>query len=369
MRLRYRIAGSLLLLVTLSLIALALFVSHDSPCAPAPALPVNAKVMRAAVARCYGPPSIVRIENVEKPTPATDEVLVRVHVASVNPLEWHQARGTAYVPWRRENGFGAPKQSRMGADFAGTVEAVGADVRDFKPGDEVFGARLGAFAEYVVVRESRLLAHKPPNVSFEQAAAVNVAGITALQALRNWGDIKAGQKVLINGASGGVGTFAVQLAKAYGAEVTGVCSTRNLELVLSIGADHVIDYKKQDFTEGDQRYDLIVDMVGNHSLLKLRHVLRPEGAVVAVGAAESGKWIGPMFDQWKADILGRFVSLDFRRMRSDLTKEDLIVMRDLLREGKVVPVIDRRYKLNELPAALEYLETGRARGKVVIVLE
>ena len=325
--------------------------------------------MKAAVARCYGAPDVVRIEDIEKPTPTADELLVKVRAAAVNPLDWHRVRGTPYYPSRKRNGFGAPREPRLGVDFAGTVEAVGPDVTHFKPGDQVFGARTGAFAQYVVVRASRIVVHTPAKVSYEQAAAASVAAITALQALRDWGRIRAGEKVLINGASGGVGTFAVQIAKAYGAQVTGVCSTANVELVRSIGADRVIDYKKEDFTEGEARYDLIVDMAGNHSLLELRRVLEPHGAAVIVGSAENRIWFGPMVDQLKADSLNMFVSQDFLRMRSELTKEDLLVVRSLLRTGKVLPIIDRRYGLSELPAALGYLETGRARGKVVIVPE
>jgi NADPH:quinone reductase-like Zn-dependent oxidoreductase len=368
-----RMARRVLVLIAVLLIgaaiSFALFVSHSSPCGPVPALPANAKLMKAAVARCYGAPDVVRIEDVEKPTPAADEVLVKVHAAAVNPLDWHRVRGTPYYLSRKRNGFGAPREPRLGVDFAGTVEAVGPDVTHFKPGDQVFGARTGAFAEYVVVSASRMIVHMPPNVSFEQAAATNVAAITALQALRDWGHITAGEKVLINGASGGVGTFAVQIAKAYGAQVTGVCSTANVGLVRSIGADRIIDYKKNDFTEGEARYDLIVDMVGNHSLLDLRRVLEPRGAVVIVGSAENRKWFGSMADRLEADVLNVLVSQDFLRMRSDLTKNDLLVVRGLLRTGKVVPIIDRRYGLRELPAALGYLETGRARGKVVIVPE
>lgn len=361
--------GVLAALLTAATVAFAVFVSHSSPCGPVSALPANATTMKAAVARCYGPPDVVRIEDVEKPTAAADEVLVKVRAAAVNPLDWHRVRGTPYYLSRKGNGFGAPREPRLGVDFAGIIEAAGPDVTHFKPGDRVYGARTGAFAQYVVVRASRIVVHMPDNVSFEHAAAMNVAAITALQALRDWGRIRAGEKVLINGASGGVGTFAVQIAKAYGAEVTGVCSTRNVELVRSLGADRVIDYRKENFTEGETRYDLIVDMAGNHSLLDLRRVLEPRGAVVIVGSAENRKWFGSMLDQLKADVLNVFVTQDFLRMRSDLSKEDLLVIRGLLRTGKVVPVIDRRYGLRELPAALAYLETGRARGKVVIVPE
>jgi NADPH:quinone reductase-like Zn-dependent oxidoreductase len=365
---KYKILGVIAVVLIVAIVSTGLFVSHNEPCAPAPALAENAQRMKAIVVRCYGPPEVLKLEEIEKPKPEPDQVLVKVHAASVNPLDWHQMRGDPYIS-RRDRGWGAPKENRIGVDYAGTVEAVGEDVKTFKPGDEVFGARTGALAEYVAARESRGIVLKPSNLSFEHAAAVPIAGITALQALRDWGKIKSGQKVLINGASGGVGTFAVQIAKAYGAEVTGVCSTRNVELVRSIGADHVIDYKKEDFTEGEQRYDLIVDIVSNHSLLKLARVVQPEGIVVMVGAAEADHWIGARLDAVKARMLSPFVSQELGRFRADITKEDLNFLRDLMQAGKVTPVIDRRYSLNEVPAAIEYLETGRARGKVVIVVE
>jgi NADPH:quinone reductase-like Zn-dependent oxidoreductase len=361
-----RALGISAFLVTAAAVSLVVFATHNTPCGPASVPPANAELMKAVDLRCYGPPDVLRLENIEKPTPAPDQVLVKVHATSVNPLEWHMMRGSPYLLMRRGSGFGSPKEFMLGVDYAGTVEAVGTDVNAFKPGDEVFGGRIGAFAEYVVAREAGTIVHKPPSVSFEQAGVVHVAGITALQALRDWGRIRAGQKVLVNGASGGVGTFAVQIAKAYGAEVTGVCSTRNVELVRSIGADHVIDYKKEDFTEGEARYDLIVDMIGNHSLLELRGVLQPDGAVVIVGYAQSRDWLGSSVDKLEANIVGAFVSQRFMRMRSDPKKEDMLALRELMQAGKVVPVIDRRYALHQLPAAIEYLETGRARGKVAI---
>jgi NADPH:quinone reductase-like Zn-dependent oxidoreductase len=357
------LGGTAVILVVLITAGLS-FISHDSPCAPAPELPANAQRMKAIVQRCYGPPEVLKLEEIEKPTLEPDQVLVRVHAAAINPLERHAMRGTPYTS-RRERGWGVPKENRIGVDYAGTVEAVGTEVTTFKPGDEVFGARSGALAEYVAAKESRTILLKPANLSFEQAAAVPIAGITALQALRG-GKIKAGQRVLINGASGGVGTFAVQIAKAYGAEVTGVCSTRNVELVRSIGADHVIDYKQEDFTEGEQRYDLIVDSVGNHSLLKLARVMQPGGIVVMVGVAESDRWIGARINGIKARMLSPFVDAEIFRLFTDMNKEDLNVLRELMQAGKVTPVIDRRYPLTELPAAMAYLETGRARGKVVI---
>ena len=368
MKLRYKITGVILLIVAVALASLALALSHDSPCGPAPARPGNAKLMKAIVHRCYGPPTVLKFEDIEKPTPAGNEVLVKVHAASVNPLDWHYMRGTPYIV-RADAGFGAPTNPRLGVDFAGTVEAVGSDVKRFKPGDEVFGGRYGAFAEYLTIREDRALVTKPANVTFEQAASVPIAGITALQALRDKGKIQAGQKVLINGASGGVGTFAVQIAKSFGAEVTGVCSTRNLQMVRSIGADHIIDYTREDFTRNGQHYDLILDIVGSHSLLEYRRVLNPKGIVVIVGGPSKGSWIGPMDALLRARLLSPFVSQEFGFLLAELNPKDLSVLGDLMQAGKVTPVIDRHYKLSEVPEALGYLEAGHARGKVVIDLE
>jgi NADPH:quinone reductase-like Zn-dependent oxidoreductase len=238
--------------------------------------------MKGIVHRCYGSPDVVRYEDLSKPTPMDDEVLVRVRAASVNPLDWHYLEGTPYLV-RIDGGFGKPENPRLGVDFAGTVEAVGSKITRFKPGDAVFGGKFGAFAQYVTVREERAIAAKPDNISFEQAASAPIAALTALQALRDKGHIRAGQKVLINGASGGVGTFAVQIAKSLGAEVTGVCSTKNVDLVRSLGADHVIDYTREDFTKGAERYDLIVDNVGTHSVLEYKRVLKPAGLYVMIG--------------------------------------------------------------------------------------
>jgi NADPH:quinone reductase-like Zn-dependent oxidoreductase len=357
--------GVVSIILAIVLLSLSVAVSHDSPCAPATPLPDGTARMKAIVHRCYGAPAVLELEDVEKPAVADDEVLVRVHAASVNPLDWHYMRGIPYI-MRLDAGFGAPTSQRMGVDFAGTVEVVGRSVTRFQPGDEVFGGRTGAFAEYVTVRESRAIVPKPANLTFEQAAAVPVAAVTALQALRDHGQVRPGQKVLINGASGGVGTFAVQLAKAFGAEVTGVCSSRNAELVRSIGADHVVDYTKEDFTKGERRYDLILDNVGNHALLDLRRVVTPEGIVVIVGG-EKGRWISPLDRSLKAAVLSPFVTQRFVKFFADLNQKDLRVLADLMQTGKVTPVIDRRYPLREVPAAIEYLEEGHARGKVVIV--
>ena len=367
MKLRYKVTGVFLIIVTVALSALALVLSHDSPCGPAPVLSSDTTLMKAIVYRCYGSPDVLSLEDIEKPVPADNEVLVKIQAAAVNPLDWHYMRGSPYL-MRIGTGLGAPKDTRLGVDFAGTVEAVGTKVKNFKPGDEVFGGKNGAFAEYVTVRDDRALVLKPANLTFEQAAAVPIAAITALQALRDKGKIYPGQKVLINGASGGVGTFAVQIAKSFGAEVTGVCSTRNLEMVRSIGADHVIDYKKEDYTESGKRYDLIIDMVGNHGLLANRKALEPDGILVMVGGAK-GNWLAPLMGPIKALVLSPFVDQELGMILAQLRQDDLAILGDLMQAGKVTPVIDRRYRLREIPAAIRYSEEGHARGKIVIDLE
>ncbi len=367
MKLRYKVAGGILIFLAVAISSLALVLSHNSACGPAPAVSEEMELMKAIVYRCYGSPDVLEFEDVEKPTPADNEVLVQVHAASVNPLDWHYMRGSPYL-MRLGSGLGAPKDSRMGVDFAGTVEAVGKNVTRFKPGDEVFGGRSGAFAEYVIVPDDRALALKPSSVTFEQAASMPIAAITALQALRDKGRLKPGQKVLINGASGGVGTFAVQIAKSFGAEVTGVCSTRNVEMVRSIGADHVFDYTKEDYTESGQHYDLIIDNVGNHSLLANRRVLNPEGIFVIIGGSK-GNWLGPLMSPIKALMLSPFVGQEFVLLLARMDKDDLAILGDLMEAGEVTAVIDRRYRLSEVPAAIRYSEEGHARGKIVIDLE
>lgn len=365
---RTKILGAIFAALGAAVLALALVLSHDSACvAPSP-LSEHASLMKAIVYRCYGSPEVLSLDGVAKPTPSDDEVLVKVQAASVNPLDWHYMRGKPYV-MRLSSGLGRPEDIKFGVDFAGTVEAVGKNVQRFKPGDEVFGGRSGAFAQYVTVREDRAVVLKPPNITFEEAAAVPVAAITALQALRDKGQVKPGQKVLVNGASGGVGTFAVQIAKSLGAEVTGVCSTRNVELVRSLGADHVIDYMKDDFTRGTERYDVIVDNVGNHSLLANRRVLNPNGIFVIVGGSSEDPWLGPMARPIWAAVLSPFVSQTFSMLLSEFNQADMGTLRDLLAAGKVKPVIDRRYTLAEVPDAIAYLEQGRARGKVVISVQ
>jgi NADPH:quinone reductase-like Zn-dependent oxidoreductase len=363
-----KIALGALGVIAVAVLSLGLYLSHDSPCGAAPAVDANVPAMKAITQRCYGAPEVLRLEDMPKPTPADDELLVKVRAASVNPLDWHYMRGTPYLV-RMDRGQGAPKNPRLGVDFAGTVEAVGKNVKRFHAGDEVFGGRLGAFGEYVVVREERAVIAKPANITFEEAAAVPIAALTALQGLRDKGRIKAGQKVLINGASGGVGTYAVQIAKLLGAEVTGVCSTRNVEMVRSLGADHVLDYTQEDFTKAGEKYDLILDNVGNHPLSAVRGVMTPKGVFVIVGAPNDGNWLGPMSAPIKAALYSPFVSQDFGMIMSDLIPADLAWLRDQLQAGKLKSVIDRRYKLSEVPAAIAYLEEGHARGKVVITME
>jgi NADPH:quinone reductase-like Zn-dependent oxidoreductase len=321
--------------------------------------------MKAVTYHEYGSPDVLKLEEIDKPAVAEHEVLVRVHAAAVNPLDWHYMRGLPYV-LRLWSGLSAPSRPRLGADFAGTVEAVGAKVSRFMPGHEVFGVKGGAFAEYVTVAEDGALALKPPNLSFEQAAAVPIAAVTALQALRDKGRVRPGQKVLINGASGGVGSFAVQIARSFGAEVTGVCSTRNVELVRSLGASHVIDYTREDFTQGSERYDLILDNVGNHPLSALRHAMTPAGILVIVGGPSNGPILGPLSGALKALLYSPFVSQDFRLILADMNAADLEALNELLQAAKIAPVIGRHYPLSEVPAAIAHVEEGHARGKVVI---
>ena len=367
MRLFSKIIGVIVMVLAVAVLSLGLVLSHDSACASAPALSANTTSMKAIVYRCYGSPAVLEFEDIEKPIAADDEVLVKIHAAGVNPLDWHYMRGSPYI-MRLQAGLGAPQSIRMGADFAGTVEAVGKNVTRFKPGDEVFGGRDGAFAQYVTIREDRAIVLKPAAVTFEQAAAAPIAAITALQALRDKGQLKAGQKVLINGASGGVGTYAVQIAKSFGADVTGVCSARNAAMVMSIGADRVIDYKRENFTESEERYDLIIDNIGNHALLDYRKVMKPDGILVMVGGPK-GDWIGPLLAPIKALLLSPFVSQEFVMILASLTQEDLTVLGDLMASGAMMPVIDRRYPLSEVPAAIRYSEAGHASGKIIIAVE
>lgn len=315
--------------------------------------------MKAILFKEYGSPDILQFEDVEKPVPEDNEVLIKVYAASANPLDWHSMRGAPFLA-RLEFGLQKPRDPRLGADAAGRVEAVGKNVTQFQVGDEVFGDIFkGGFAEYACANE-KLLVTKPANISFEAAAAVPVAALTALQGLRDKGQIRSGQKVLINGASGGVGTFAVQIAKSYGTEVTGVCSTRNLEMVRSIGAEHVIDYTKEDFTNNGQRYDLIFDTIGNLSVSGCQRALTPDGICAVAGFTT-------MFHLFQVMLFGGKKVGMMETAKAD--KKDLLFIRELLETGKVVPVIDRSYPLSQTPEAIRYLETSRARGKVVITVK
>jgi NADPH:quinone reductase-like Zn-dependent oxidoreductase len=311
-----------------------------------------------------GSADVLKLEESEKPVPRDDEVLIRVHGASVNPLDYHLFRH-AFLR-RVLSAVTREKITRPGRDVAGQVEAVGRNITQFKPGDEVFGACSGSFAEYACARESAL-AMKPHNVSFEQAASSPVAGLTALQGLRDKGQIQPGQKILINGAAGGVGTFAVQIAKAFGAEVTGVCSTRNVEMVRSIGAHHVVDYKREDFTSSGEQYDVIFDLVANHSFSEHRRVLTPNGKYIGAGIMGlGGSMIRLLTSRITELVLSPFVSQKFPSFIAKLNHKDLTAIGALMAEGKVTPVIDRRYSLSEAAEAVSYLEEGHARGKVVI---
>jgi NADPH:quinone reductase-like Zn-dependent oxidoreductase len=324
--------------------------------------------MKAIVQDTYGSPDVLELRDSDKPGLGDDDLLVRVHAASVDPGVWHVMAGRPYLVRIMGYGLRAPKTRVRGVDFAGRVEEVGTDVTQFQPGDEVFGTCNGSFAEYAAARKDKVAA-KPTNLTFEQAAAVPISASTALQGLRDKGQVQQGQKVLIIGAAGGVGTFAVQLAKAFGAHVTGVCSTTKVDLVRSIGADDVIDYTRDDFAATGQTYDLILDTAGNSSLSHLRRALASRGTLVIVGGEGGGRWLGgfqrgilwaPMLSLFVSQKLGTFISKE--------TGEDLVVLKELIESGKVTPVIDRTYPLSEAPEAIRYVSQGHARGKVVITL-
>ena len=350
----------------------AALAQESSEPAPSPsAAPAGAPSrMKAIVYHEFGSPDVLRVEEVDKPAPNDNQLLVRVRAVSVNPLDWHFMEGTPYIMRAMGVGVFKPKEARLGVDYAGTVEAVGKNVTQFKPGDEVFGGKNGAFAEYICVMADRAVVLKPANITFEQAASVPIAGITALQGLRDTGKVQPGQKVLINGASGGVGTFAVQIAKSFGADVTGVCSGKSADLVRSLGADHVIDYTKEDFTKSGQHYDVILDNVGTQPLSGFTRALTPKGKYVLIGGGgpNDGRWVGPLARPVRALVLSRFASQQMSIVFAELTKKDLNVLADLMRTGKVTPVIDRTYPLSQAADALRYLEQGHAHGKVVLTL-
>jgi NADPH:quinone reductase-like Zn-dependent oxidoreductase len=323
--------------------------------------------MKAMVRDTYGPPDLLELRDIHIPEISDDEVLIHVHAAGVGRDVWHVMRGLPYPIRLAGYGFRAPKNPLIGSDMAGVVEALGKNVSRFQPGDEVFGIGKGSYAEYVCAREAKL-APKPANLTFEQAAVLAIMGSTALQALRDHGRVERGQEVLIIGASGGVGTYAVQIAKAFGAHVTGVCSTTKVEMVRSIGADHVIDYTREDFAEGDQRYDVILDIGGNSSLSRLRRALASQGILVIVGGEGGGRWLGGTDRQLRAMMLSPFVGQKLGTFVNKENHEDLLVLKELTESGKITPVIDRTYPLSEVPEAMRYLEAGHARGKVVITV-
>jgi NADPH:quinone reductase-like Zn-dependent oxidoreductase len=323
--------------------------------------------MKAAIYTRYGPPDVVRILDVEEPVPKDDEVLIRIRAASVNPLDWHFLRGTPRLG-RIVFGLGKPKNPRLGVDVAGQVEAVGKSVTLLKPGDPVLGVCKGAFAEYTCASESKLVT-KPDRISFDQAAGVPIAALTALQGLRDHGRLQPGQKVLINGAAGGVGTFAVQIAKAFGAEVTGVCSTKNVDPVRSIGADHVIDYTREDFARSGQHFDLLFDCVGNRALSACRRVLTPKGIYVGIGGGGPGtSSFRLVFDSIAQMLLSWFVSQKLIGFIAKTRQEDLATLQELMTSGRITPVVDRRFPLSDISEAIRYLEAGHARGKVIITV-
>jgi NADPH:quinone reductase-like Zn-dependent oxidoreductase len=322
--------------------------------------------MRAILCERYGSPDVLELREIDKPAVGDDDVLVQVHASSVNPLDWHVVTGTPFIA-RLTDGLRKPKNSALGVDLAGRVEAVGRNVRRFQPGDEVFGAKRGAFAEYVLAPEN-LLVQKPANLGFDQAAAAPVAAVTALQAVRDKGRVQPGQKVLINGAGGGVGTFAVQIAKSFGAEVTGVCSTTKVDLVRSIGADHVVDYTREDFTRSGERHDVMLDIAGSRSFSEFRRVLEPTATVVVIGGPRKNRLLGPLSHAIKVRLasLGRSQTAGF--YLSTMENDELVALRELFDAGNVTPVIGRRYGLSEVPDALRYLGEGHARGKVIITV-
>jgi len=366
MRKRTRWGRWILGVLVLAIAGFGLAISHNSAC-PSPLMVDGENLMQAIHYRCYGPSTVLQLELAPRPGLEDDMLLVRVQAAAVNPLDWHYMRGEPYL-MRLDAGMGGPKDARIGVDFSGTVVEVGSRVTRFKPGDEVFGGRRGSFAQYIAVRESGAVVRKPANVSHAEAAAVPVAALTALQALRDQGHLRAGQSVLINGASGGVGTYAVQIAKAMGAQVTGVCSARNLDRVAALGADRVLDYGSVDFTAGDRRYDLIVDTVGNRSIGDVLRVLEPAGVYVIVGAPSNDRWLGPVAKLVAAKARQPFVDQALKFFLADLNANDLGELAELMQSGRMKSVIDQTFPLAQAGAAVAYVEEGHARGKVVITM-
>jgi NADPH:quinone reductase-like Zn-dependent oxidoreductase len=369
MKLRNKILTGVAAVFGVAIAALAITVSYESPCPGRAAATASGETMRAVMQRCYGSPAkVLTVERIAKPVPKQGQLLIKVRATGLNPFEWHMTTGKPYLI-HLFRGLGAPDHPRLGNDVAGIVEAIGPGVTRFKPGDEVFGDIGGGLAEYALARADGDVVRKPAELTFDEAAGIPIAAVTALQGLRDHGHLAAGQKVLINGASGGVGTYAVQIAKSMGAEVTGVCSTRNLALVRSIGADHVIDYTKEDFTKGSERYDLILDSVGNHGVFAMRGALKPGGTLVGIGGSKKEPWIGPILGMLKRKIIDTFVDEKLVGFIASMNTPDLEYLASLAHEGKMRTVIDRRYPLEDTGAALEYIGSQRARGKVIVTFD
>lgn len=364
MKLRWKIAIALAGVMAGMVIAGAVAISYDEACSAPPSATPGEETMRAVAYTCYGGPEVLAVTDIDRPEPGPGQVRVRVHRAGVNPLDWHFMRGEPYF-MRMMSGMGAPKQQVLGVDFAGTVDALGAGVTRFAVGDRVFGGKFGAFADYLVMDADGAVAAMPPALDFDQAAGFSIAAQTALQALRDQAQVQPGQRVLINGASGGVGTFAVQIAKAMGAEVTGVCSGRNADMVRGLGADEVIDYKQADYTESGQRWDVIVDMVGNHGVMANHGVLTENGAYVIVGGSQ-GRWFAGMLQPLVAMMVGPFVGQRMGTLFARQSREDLETLATMAGEHGLRAVIDRHYPLAEAAEAISYSETGRARGKILL---
>ncbi|MFK7733234.1 MAG: NAD(P)-dependent alcohol dehydrogenase [Pseudomonadales bacterium] len=354
-----------LLILLIGVLLVVGYIRSDNVCPTAST--ISGETILAAVQCEYGGPEDIDIATLAKPVPQANEILIKVQAASVNPLDWHYLRGIPYL-FRLSAGLKKPNDIMVGVDYSGIVEAVGEDVIRFSPGDEVFGGESGAFSQYLVVSSDRAMARKPANAPHSWAAAMPIAAVTALQAIRDIAKLQAGQKVLINGASGGVGTYAIQLAKNLGVEVTGVSSGRNRELVLSLGADHHIDYTKQDFVDSAKKYDAVIDLVGNRSLSEIRSVMTESGICILLGGGspEDGRWIGPLVTPIKAILYSPFVSQTFVTMLAHSNSNDFEILAAIMESGQLKSVIDKEYPLAQTADALHYIETGRARGKVII---
>lgn len=365
MKRRYKVGIGLLAVLLAAVGWGAWKISHNEDCPPAEGAAAGPGTMQAYRYQCFGGPEVLELVNVEKPEPGPGEVRVRITAASVNPLDWHYMRGEPYVMRLMGAGTGRPASTELGVDFAGRVDAVGEGVIAWRKGDRVFGSARGAFGEYLVLSEDGPLAPTPVGLDDGEAAAVGVAGLTALQALRDIARLQPGDKVLVNGASGGVGTFAVQLAKAMGAEVHGVCSTRNVELVTSLGARRVYDYKEESYLDSGERYDVIIDNVGNHTLLANRDVMTDDATLVIVGG-QPGNWLGPLLRPISALFINPFVSQEFAMFIATIRRDDLEQLAEFMSRGEVRPFIGHEYPLAELAQAISLSESGRARGKIVV---